>query len=392
MKRSMTFRYALVVLTYWVAFATVSAFSSLYLLNIGFSNTFIGTLLAVAGIGSSILQPIASTWAERPDSPALKRIMIGMALLTAAVAAAVRLFAPVSAALDGVLYGLMILMLQTINPMVNALGMESINRGERLNFGISRAGGSVGYGAVSFAMGLVAAKYTPYVVPVLGAVFFVLFAVTVALYPQSEQKVVITVRERSRGTGAVAFFKKYPRFLWVLVGTTLLFTSHSLVNTFNLQIVLSKGGTSVEMGTATAIAACIEIPGMILFATLSRRLRCDTLLVISGVFFVLKCIGSLLAPSMPVYYAVQICQLFGWGLFAVASVRYTNAVMQPEDTIKGQGYTTVVQSLASVLGTTIGGRLMDASGVPAMLVFGIIVGCIGTLVVLLSAEKVRLSR
>lgn len=390
MQRNITWRYALVVMTYWIGFATISAFSSLYLLDIGFSNTAIGILLAISGVVSAVMQPIVSTWAEKPNSPSLKKITCLLAGTIIVSAVLVRLVAPLGMLLSGLLYGCTIMLLQTLQPMVNAIGMESINRGDKMNFGISRAFGSVGYAAVSYTMGYLAARFTPGIIPIFGAVFFGLFILTVVLYPQQKAKGTAILRADRGGVGVVSFFKKYKRFGIVLIGCTLLFTSHSLVNTFNLQIVLSKGGTSVEMGIATAIAACIEIPGMILFATLAKKFRCDTLLEASGVFFMLKCLGSLLAPSMAVYYAVQICQLFGWGLFAVATVRYTNSVMEPQDTIKGQGYTTVVQSLGSVLGTTIGGRMMDVLGVNAMLLFGICTAAIGTVVIVLSAQKVML--
>lgn len=390
MKHNLTLRYAMIVMTYWIGFAIIGAFASLYLLDLGLSNTMIGLVLAVSGGGAAVLQPIVSTWAERPNSPPLKKIACIITLVVAGIALLIHFTAPLGKLLGGVLYGSAIMLMQVVQPMINSLGMESINRGENLNFGVARAGGSVGYALVSYTMGFLAAKYTPKIIPLTAAAFLCVFALVVICYPQEKAPVLgSSTRYDQSSLSVVGFFKKYRRFGAVLIGCMLVITSHSIVNTFNLQIIMHKGGGSEEMGVATAIAACIEIPGMVLFSVLARKFRFDTLLITSAVFFTLKCLGSLLAPSIAVYYIVQLCQMLGWGLFAVVFVRYTNGVMQPQDTIKGQGYGTMAQSIATVLGTVVGGRLMDVSGVDAMLLFGVCAATLGTIIMLLSVEKVR---
>lgn len=388
MKRNMTFRYALIVMSYWASFACISAFASVYLLDFGFSNSTIGILLALACIFSALLQPFLTSWADRPGSPSLRKIAAVLGICSAAVCALIRVCSLIGAVSIAVAYILALILLRILQPIVSAIGMEAINNGHELNFGISRSGGSVGYAIISFGMGLMTARFSPRIIPLCSAGFFTLFIISVLTYPREEN----ACRKASGAppVNSARLFRKYRYFLTLLLGCVFLFCCHSIVNTFNLQIITSKGGSSSEMGTATAIAACIEIPGMILFSALNRKLRCGTLLMFSGLFFCLKCLASQLVPSIPSYYCIQIFQLFGWGIYAVASVRYVNSIMGPEDTVKGQGWLTVAELIGSVIGTIVGGFLIDRVGIPGLLIFGLCAGVVGTVLIGLCNRKIRI--
>ena len=80
-------------------------------------------------------------------------------------------------------------------------------------------------------------------------------------------------------------------------------------------------------------------------------------------------------------------QLLAWALIALSAVYYINAVMAPEDAIKGQAYYTMAYTIGSVVGAIIGGRIIDTLGVPAMLVFGTVCAAVGTLVIAVFAQR-----
>ena len=118
-----------------------------------------------------------------------------------------------------------------------------------------------------------------------------------------------------------------------------------------------------------------------------KKARCDTWFRLTGIFFTLKSLGSLLAPNMTVFYGIQIFQMLGWGLMTASSVYYVNAIMEPEDVIKGQAYFTMAYTLGSVLASLLGGALIDFAGVHSMLLFATISAFIGALIVLFFAER-----
>ncbi|MBQ0072376.1 MAG: MFS transporter, partial [Spirochaetales bacterium] len=163
--------------------------------------------------------------------------------------------------------------------------------------------------------------------------------------------------------------------------------SHILINNYTLQIVQTKGGSSREMGIATSIAAFAEMPTMFLFSFYLKRMKCRTMLYVSGVFFTLKCFGSYLVKTMMGFYAVQFLQMFGWGLLTVALVYYVNEVMDQRDSIKGQGYAATAYTLGSVIGALFGGSLADRVGIDAMLLFGTVVAAVGTIIIFFSVRE-----
>ena len=65
--------YACIQSFYWMSFSAVMGFTSLYLLDVGFTNTEIGIIIAIAGIISAILQPIFAGYADKPKSRRSKK-------------------------------------------------------------------------------------------------------------------------------------------------------------------------------------------------------------------------------------------------------------------------------------------------------------------------------
>ena len=144
--KNLTGPYACIQALYWMYFAAIMSFSGFFLLDGGFSNTQIGIIAATAGIMSALLQPVLAGYADRPDSPSLKKII--QILYVIQLLLGIGLFFSRTLILTGLLYGISIALLQLMTPFINALGMESINQGQKLNFGLARGMGSVAYAVI----------------------------------------------------------------------------------------------------------------------------------------------------------------------------------------------------------------------------------------------------
>ena len=385
--KNLTVFYAFIQGLYWMNFAAIMGYSGYYLLAKDFSNTEIGIIIAVAGIISAILQPVLASYADHPQSPSLKKLM-QLLLLLQLIFGILLLFVQIPTVI-GLLYGCSIALLQILTPFISALGMESINQGNNLNFGLARGMGSVAYAGLSYVLGIVTSWTGASAVPIFVMLITLSLTGVVALFPFT--KVVASTAPKSQAasnsSNPLVFFRKYKRFSLVLLGCIFIYVSHVLLNNFTYQIIESKGGGSAQMGTATAIAAMCELPTLFLFSFIVRKIRCDILLRISGIFYAIKAIGSLLAPNVLTYYSVQTLQMLGWGLMTVVSVYYVNIIMEKEDVIKGQAYFTMTYTLGSVAAAFIGGALIDISGVNAMLIFSVISVVIGAIIVFLAAER-----
>ena len=388
-KNDLTTKYAFIQCFFWMAFGETIGFVSVYLLDCGYSNTQIGILIAIAGIISAMLQPVLAGYADREKSPSLK-ILISIFIVIQMVFG-ILLFTVYhkSFILTGGFYACLLIIMQILTPLVNALGMESINQKKKLNFGLARGMGSVGYAIVVYVVGVAVGRMGAGALPI--SLIIVSCALLAGLFFFPFQKVSKPIFEERQGTrrNPFLFFQKYKRFSITLVGCVLVYISHVLLNSFTFQIVEGKGGGSAQMGTAMAMASLIELPTMFLFTFMLKKVRCDIWFRISGIFFFLKTFGTLLAPNIPVFYGVQVFQMFGWALITVSSVYYVNSIMEKQDVIKGQAYMTMTYTMGSVAGALLGGVLIDRLGVTSMLIFATISAAVGMVIMLLAVQKVE---
>lgn len=380
--KNRTLGYALIQSFFWVCYAAIMGFVSMYLLQAGFDNSQVGLMIAAAGLLSALLQPVVAAYADRPGSMSLGALIRLSGLATLACALGL-IFIRGNKALTGLLYGLSMVLLQLTTPLVNALGIATVNSGEKMNFGVARGFGSLGYAAAAYLIGLLAQRFGAVTVPICMAAGFAFMVLSVTGYgPVKRENAPAAERGKKGG-----FLRRYPRYAAVLAGLVLIFVSHVVLNSFIYQIVEFKGGGSQEMGVAMALASLIELPIMFLFGWMLKKARCHVWFRLAGVFFFLKCLGTLLCRGIPGFYAVQLFQMFGWALMTVSSVFYINAIMAPEDSVKGQACFTMSMTLGNVVGAIAAGRILDALGVQAMLAFGTASALAGAVIVLIFAQR-----
>lgn len=379
-----TARYSLMPFCYWGVYACIASYASFYLLSVGFTNATIGMIIAVSGIFSAVFQPIVASYADKPESISIKKIMMMIVGLQVTGFIILFLIHQKNMLLSGILYATELSLHQLSTPLINSLGMEMVNQGKKLNFGVGRAIGSLGYAVCTFLLGLITAKADS--VSVIISCFVLLSLLELFLFLFPFVKVKKTEGNIStKAKGGIAFFRQYKRFGVVLIGCILLFLGHIIINNFTLQVVQSKGGGTAEMGTAQAIASMLELPIMFLFGWCLKKASSRTWFRITGIFFFVKILATMFAPNMAVFYAVQVFQMFGWGLISVASVIYVNSIMEEQDKIKGQAYYSMTFTIGTVLGSFLGGALLDGFSVAVMLGFGSVVSLIGAVIVFFAA-------
>lgn len=392
----MTTYYAIIQFLFWFTYGSAVNFASVYLLANGASNTMYGIVSAAAGALSIFIQPRVAAYADRDDSLSVKQLVLCVVGIVFACSVGLAFLFGKTLPGNIFLLGMNILLVQVLLPLVNALGTESINAGRKLNFSAARAFGSVGYAAMSFSMGKLIAQYGVKVQPAAAAVIALIFIAATAFFPFSKRKKNAGVRSsgeeghKGSGSGRASegmFFRKYPSFTVVLAGCSLIFTGHVYINNYVYQIVVSKGGTSENMGIAMGLAGILEILTMLSFSFMLSKKDAGFWVCFSGIFFTLKSLGSLLAPSMPVFYAVQIFQPLGWGLMTVASVYYVNSIMREEDRVKGQAYMTMTLTIGNIAAALSGGALIDHVGVAGMLIVSILCCAAGSLILTVAVRK-----
>lgn len=376
-----TLLYALVQAALWGLYGVLFSFANRYLLSMGLSNTLAGVVLAVSTAAAMGAQPVITAFVDRAFLTVRQVIFaagIVMAVCVAGLLMTHALWPTV------IFYCLACGALQILPSFGNALGMETIQRGVKMHYGLAR-----GMGAVSFGIGAQIAvpfidRFGLVTVPVMSVLFILILMGSSALYPVGPK----TGREREVPTDIRTFFGENRAFGVLLVGSVFLYMGHNILNNCMYQIAVYKGDAAAQ-GTALLIAAVLELPAMLWFTRMVRFARCDTWLRVGGVFFTVKVVLILLLPGAAGLCAAQIAQMLGYGVYTMASVYYVASVIPERDVVKGQTYLGLTNTVGCLAGHFAGGALIDAFGVGVMLLFCAGISALGMIVVGASARRVE---
>lgn len=365
-------RYTLMQTSYWGIFCALNGYAALYLDGKGFTAGQTGMLLALANIMAAFLQPMVAAKADKPGRFALKELIISIGLASA-LASVLLCITGMDFWIVSILFCVAVVTNQILQPLVNAVSMYYLNRGEKINFGFARGIGSVAYAGVSYLIGLFAGQAGVIVIPLFVVILSILF-ITMAFSFQIHGDSADERRtDEKDGKGSLAVFSEYKTFSVFLAGIMVMFIFHFMTNTYMFQMIQSAGGSSKDMGLAVSIAAVCEIPVMIFFSKIVERIRVETLLRIAGIGWLIKAVAFCFCTSVAGIYMTQVLQILAFGIYVPASVYYANQTMDEGSKVKGQAMVTTAFTIGSVLGNLLGGKLIDWYGVHQMLVAG--AGC-----------------
>jgi len=385
---NLTARYTLIQCIFSLAYCCVLYFAAVFLLARGFSNSAVGLTLTIASGLSLITQPIIAAFADRTRRLTLRQFVGGL-MAVCALAALLLMVVPNLFLPTAFLYIMLLWAFNSQGSLVVALALEHINAGTPVNFSLARGLGSFAFSLLALVLGYLINRYGSELIMPLGLMFSLIGVVLVVTFP----KVIHPAIQGSAATSKQAsrfdeFAWRHRRFMALLGSVTLLFFSHTLINTYSIQIVKHVGGSTADMGIAAAIGSFIELPAMALFPLLMQRVKhVGTILKWSGVFFVLKALLTLLAPTIGWFYAAQCLQFFAFAMFTPAAVYYVNQVIPGVDKVKGQAGLAMALGVSGMIGNFLGGLLLDTSGgVHFMLTVGLGVSAVGLVLVWLLTE------
>jgi len=388
---TLTTRYSFLQGFFWASLCPSYALLSLYLTESGFFVREIGIILAIANICVVILQPLLADFADRTTKMTLKHITILLVSLTIFVLLLLY-FASNIFLLIAICVIFISITSMTISTLVSAIGMYYINKGVKINFGMARGIGSISFALVSLVLGVLIERFGTDIILIAGALLYAILLLVLSTFKMERNTNALTTepfQENENHGGLIPFFKKYKRFCVMLIGVIFLFSLHSTLNVYILQIVRYAGGTQSDVGICLSLAAVSEVPMMFFFTYLIKKVPSGTLLKISAIFFTIKAILFLFISSIWIVYTGQLMQLLSFAIYTPASVFYTNKLVASDDKVKGQSFLAVSQILGSIIGTLIGGLIHDSYGVMTMIQFGVVLSAIGTCIVLLCSPNLK---
>lgn len=381
-------QYSIVQALYWMCSCTLGGYAAVYLQYRGLSNTMIGIVVGGAACLSMGVQPLVAQVTETIPFMTVKKV-IQLLIVCIAGLYAVLTFFPLPVTGVMAVYMIMNTLNYCMPPLLSAMGMEFINRGYYLNFGLSRGIGSIAFAFCAAILGFVIEKLYPgvlgYVYIVIAAFLFI--AVSVMKDLGNERQTVRRQVLQNTDVGIFQLIRKDPVLLYLMIGFCLTNMSNAAVGTYMINIVRNLGGTDSTLGIASFISAASEMPVMLLFGLMMKKSNCVRLLKISALFFVIKPLLILSAVNLPMAFLGFGLQGMSFGLFTPAAVYYVNNSIAPEKRVKGQAVFSMITSGAATCGgNLLGGWLQDSFGLRIMLIICAAMSFAGMLMVVFLPE------
>lgn len=385
------------MITYFAMFSAMFSFVSVYLLHKGIDNTTIGTVLAMTGILSIIIQTAAANFLDKHPHIRLQNTVTLYTLIIIPLAFLLYL-SPANLFMLALIV-LIFAVAQANETLLNTLAFAFERFNIHMEYGFARGMGSLSFALSTLLIGNITEVSTPNLIPL----FYILFSAGLLLsiraykHPKEEEFYGVIdpndpneTEEEARlaaDTSLIGFLKRNKRLVILMIGLSGFLFTHAVINNFFIQILTPIGGNNATMGTAIFLGAMVELPAMFNYEAIERKIPVHQLLKITGIFYLVKHILTYLAPNMTVIYIAQLFQIGAFALMYPAIVSYIRSAVSERDLTKGQSLFTTAMAVGSVTGSFLGGRLLDEAGVRFTLFIGIIATIIGVAIVFIATEK-----
>lgn len=385
-------QYSVVQALYWMTSCALAGYAAVYLQDRGLSNTLIGVTVGGAACLSMVIQPLAAQVVESISGLTVKKVIQALIVMMAVMFGVLTVI-PVPVAGVVILYMGMNTLNYCMPPMLSAMGMEFINRGYYLNFGLSRGLGSISYAVCAAVLGIVIDRFFPGVLGYIYVVLAILLFLAVSAMkdleaeePTFQQEIV--EREKKPEESIWKTVCKNKTFLCLMIGFCLANMNNAAIATYTVNIIKNLGGSDTVLGFANFVSAASEMPVMLLFGYFMKKGNCIRLLKVSAVFFLIKPLVLVFANALPLVILGLGLQGLSFGLFTPAAVYYVNSTLISEQRVKGQAiFSTITAGAATCGGNVLGGWLQDAFGLQTMLWVCAAMALVGMLFVIGLSEK-----
>ena len=383
--KKLTLKYSLQQFIYWAAICGIVSFAATYLLSKGFTASETGRILFTANFCSFVLQPFMASKADQAKKNVIPAFMLGLAGLTIVCFLCIR-FLPLPKWLFSGLYIAGMTTLDMEVPLLNAENVYYTDRGWTINYGLSRALGSAAYAVLSLSLGYIleylGVDWMPIISLFLIAVFF-----TITLLMPKDNSVSSRYSEKGETVSLPEFFVKYRWYCISLIGILLLALFHVMVENYLIEILRRLGGDSSGVGIALFVATTVEVPALLLFARVYRKIGSYRVLLIAGLSYCAKALLFIIARSPLAIYAAQLLQVTTYTFLSPIQMYYAKECTSESDMVKGQSLATASYALGCALGNLLGGELITQFGIPVMLAVGLGITILGTLSLVITVPK-----
>ena len=365
------FRILLAYLIFYAALGAAYPFLPVFYRDLGLALHEIGLLVAVQ---AAIMLALAPVWGGLSDRFPRSRATLPLATAIA-TAGATALYLAVG--FGAVLIGSLILFagLAGVYPMLDARTLETLGPAARHRFGQVRAFGSLSFVVATLTVGVLLDAHGP---RSLFWVYIPLLALTIVVTSTIPRRGANRSVSLRRGASEILGVPGVPLFL---TGFVVLWAALSGTNAFYSIQLEAVGGSRSLIGLVWAVGAMVEVPIMYSFPRLAARFGAERLLVVGGLAFACRAGLSALATDPVMLVAIAPLEGIGFAGTFVGGVTVLAARAPAGTGGTAQGLLTGSAGLATILGSTLGGAIAAAIGIPGLFVICAIVSVAGSAIV-----------
>ena len=384
-------------------YAIAGSFASVFMLAKGYNNMDIGMTLAAANLLALGLQPFVADHMDRAKGIKIIDASVWMTVLMMLTGAGYFVFSGGSFMLAAAIVAILAIH-ALLQPLLNSLAFRLSESGTEVNYGIGRAGGSMGFSIIVAVLGTLVEKKGEMSVPVCAeaacALLIALLFLTKYSFSKMKRANDIEIAGHAGESAADtdddderidlrAFIRRNKYFFIMNLGISGLLFSNAILSNYMPQIAGGVGGTTEQTGRILSLMGLLEMPTMFFIGTIRKYFRSSTLIKIASVGFTGKIVVCWLAGSVGVLFAAQAFQLVAFALLMPAMVYYINEIMSPGEAVKGQSLFTMMFTFSTIIASFAGGWILDASGAKALTLAAAAVTAAGAAVVFMSIGKVE---
>lgn len=395
MQKKLNLDFSIIQATFWMLYSTAGIFVSVFMLDKGYTNSTIGLVIALGSVLAIFLETGVANITDKIQKITNLTVIKGLILVMYILVITILLIGEKSLALT-IAHIALIIGHTTMHPFVNALSFYLSEGGHNVSYGLGRSMGSLAGGTLAFVMGYLVSWFSPDMIMYMGLINLTIMTIAVFItekhYKQVTQNGVVVHHQEEDSVEAIGlaeFVQRNKLFMIMSLGIVLLFFGNVIIENFTIQIVENIGGNTEQMGFVIFLLSILEMPAMLGFNKLKEKFSYVFLLRVAAVFFSLKIIMMFIANSMLVIYLAQLNQILGYGLLFPALVSFIDYIMDKREAVRGQAIFTIALTVGNVFGSVLGGIILDAYSVKALLGISSVLSVIGSLIIMALINKIK---
>ncbi len=383
--RNLTLKYALANGGYMLLLCATSGYVYNFLSQSGFSDSMTGTIIAFISAVGLFVQPWAGSFVDRSEKVTEKKFASWMMLITA-VLALMMAFIPKGQFLIIPIIVTAFSAVGVALPLLNSLAFCYENDGQKIDYGLCRGAGSAAFAVGSKAVGMLWTRFGRGSYPIYIAVIALFTCLMISIMPDVPDNTRTAEKsESSRPAGSgdsyAVFFRKNKQVAVICVSLVLLYFMHMICNTYIAKIVgqfTEPSQIETVQGTALFIAGMCELPAMLGFSALMKKVSVMTIMKTASVFYTVKHLMIFLSGSAGMFYAAMVMQMLSYAAVIPATVYYGGKYIAEADRNKGQAVLGMTVTIGTLLAGFVGGQLFQYMSVRSVLLIGVLASAAGT--------------